>query len=71
MGKILASHADYVIITGKQNAEMLINGLLEGGMERDKIVYAKSLKKGNEELNQMLQEGDVILFENDLPDNYN
>jgi UDP-N-acetylmuramoyl-tripeptide--D-alanyl-D-alanine ligase len=71
MGKILASHADIVIITGKQNAEMLINGLLEGGMDRDKIIYAKSLKKGNEELNQILEEGDVILFENDLPDNYN
>lgn len=70
MGKILASHADVVIITGKQNAEMLINGLIEGGMDREKIIYAKSLKKGNEELNQILKEGDVILFENDLPDNY-
>lgn len=71
MGKILASHADIVIITGKQNAEMLINGLVDGGMAKDKIIFASSLKKGNIELNAIMQEGDVILFENDLPDNYN
>lgn len=71
MGKILASHADVVIITGKQNAEMLINGMVDGGMNKENIIYAKSLKKGNEELNAILKEGDVVLFENDLPDNYN
>ena len=71
MGKILSNHADIVIITGKQNAEMLINGLIDGGMDREKIIFAKSLKKGNEELNAIMKEGDVVLFENDLPDNYN
>lgn len=71
MGKILASHADVVIITGKQNAQMLINGLLDGGMAKENVIYASSLKKGNEELNAIIKEGDVVLFENDLPDNYN
>ncbi len=71
MGKLLASHVDKVIITGKQNAVMLINGLIDGGMERENIIFAKNLKKGNEALNEILQEGDVVLFENDLPDNYN
>ena len=71
MGKILASHADIVIITGKQNAEMIINGLVDGGMAKENIIFAKSLNKGNEELNNIIEEGDVILFENDLPDNYN
>lgn len=71
MGKILASHADIVIITGKQNAEMIINGLVDGGMAKENIIFAKSLNKGNEELNNIIEEGDVVLFENDLPDNYN
>ena len=31
----------------------------------------ENLKKGNETLNELLKEGDVVLFENDLPDNYN
>ncbi|MBE7086721.1 MAG: UDP-N-acetylmuramoyl-tripeptide--D-alanyl-D-alanine ligase [Clostridiales bacterium] len=70
-GKILSAHADKVIIIGRHNALMLINGLIEGGFDRSNIVFVKSLKKGNEALNQMLCEGDVVLFENDLPDNYN
>lgn len=71
MGKTLAKHADMVIVIGKQNAEMLINGLIDGGMDRENIKFAKSLNKGNALLNEIIKEGDVILFENDLPDNYN
>ncbi len=71
MGKNLASHADIVIVIGRHNAESLINGLVEGGFERENIKFAKNLNKGNLELNAIMKEGDVILFENDLPDNYN
>ncbi len=70
-GKELSKHADHVIIVGKHNAEMLISGLLEGGMNRENIKFAKNLNKGNVILNEMLKKGDVVLFENDLPDNYN
>ena len=70
-GKTLAKHADFVIVVGKHNAEMIIKGLIEGGMEKEKIAFAKNLNKGNAILNEMLMEGDVVLFENDLPDNYN
>ncbi len=71
MGKELAKHVDLVIIIGKHNAVMLINGLVEGGMDRENIKFAKSLNKGNMLLNAIMKEGDVVLFENDLPDNYN
>lgn len=70
MGKTLAKHADKVIVIGRHNAEMLIQGLIEGGMQRENISFAKNLNKGNALLNEMLQEGDIVLFENDLPDNY-
>jgi UDP-N-acetylmuramoyl-tripeptide--D-alanyl-D-alanine ligase len=70
-GKQLASHADLVIVIGHHNAEMLINGLIEGGMNRENIKFAKNLNKGNALLNEIMKEGDVVLFENDLPDNYN
>lgn len=70
MGKTLAKHADVVIVIGKHNAEMLINGLKEGGMSLDNVLFAKTLNKGNTILNEILKEGDVVLFENDLPDNY-
>ena len=70
-GKTLAKHADKVIVVGKHNAEMIIKGLIESGMDRENIKFAKNLNKGNEILNEMLEEGDIVLFENDLPDNYN
>ena len=70
-GKVLAKHADKVIIIGTHNAEMLIGGLLEEGFKKENITFAKTLKKGNEELNLIMKEGDVVLFANDLPDNYN
>lgn len=70
-GRILAKHADIVIVVGKHNAETIINGLIDGGMDKKNIIFAKNLKKGNEELNAILSDGDVVLFENDLPDNYN
>lgn len=70
-GKLLAKHSDIVIIVGKHNAEMLINGLIEGGMDKSNIMFEKNLSRGNETLNSIVKEGDVVLFENDLPDNYN
>ncbi len=70
MGKLLAKHADIVIVIGNHNAEMLISGLIDGGMDRENIAFFKSLNKGNEYLNTIIKEGDVVLFENDLPDNY-
>ncbi len=70
-GKTLAKHADFVIVVGKHNAEMIIKGLIEGGMPKENIKFEKTLNKGNKTLNEMLSDGDVVLFENDLPDNYN
>ena len=69
-GKRLAAHADIVIVIGKHNAEMLITGLTDGGFDKEKIMFAKTLNKANVMLNGILNEGDVVIFENDLPDNY-
>lgn len=69
-GKTLAKHADIVFVIGKHNAEMLVSGLKEAGMPIENIFFAKTLNKANQELNAILKEGDVVLFENDLPDNY-
>ncbi len=71
MGKKIASVANFVIVIGTQNAEMLIKGLKDGGLDGESIAFAKNLNKGNDLLNTILKEGDIVLFENDLPDNYN
>ena len=43
----------------------------EDGFGEKNILFEKTATRGNETLNGILQEGDVVLFENDLPDNYN
>ena len=69
-GKRLAQHANIVVVIGRHNAEMLISGLLAGGFNKENIHFAKTLNKGNVLLNGIMKDGDVVLFENDLPDNY-
>ncbi len=71
LGKLLSNHANIVIVIGRHNAEMLVNGLKDGGMDSANIHFAKTLQKANEYLNSILRPKDVVLFENDLPDNYN
>lgn len=70
MGKELAAVADILIVIGRHNGEMLIKGWLESGRSGEDAFFAKSLAKGNEKLNEIMRAGDVVLFENDLPDTY-
>ena len=69
-GKLIANAFDKVIVVGKTNAEALVKGLLEGGKTGEDVLYEKNSERGNEALNTILQTGDVVLFENDLPDTY-
>ena len=70
VGKLIASNCDVMIISAKTNAEMLIKGFVDGGKDTKDILYAKNHVKAKELLNNILQKGDVVLFENDLPDTY-
>jgi len=71
LGKMIAENADYVIINGITNFEAINEGLLEKGMDQDKILRSGSLKQAVIQLADLTSPGDVVLFENDLPDNYN
>ena len=71
LGRNLAESADFVIINGTTNFESLQAGLKEGNMSEEKILRAGSLKQATTLLEGITKPGDVVLFENDLPDNYN
>lgn len=70
LGKLIAENASYVIINGTTNYDALYEGLIEGGMASEKILRAGSLKQAVTQLYDITEPGDVVLFENDLPDNY-
>ena len=69
-GKSLAGVADYVIISGISNYEAIKSGLLYSKFDESKILRAGSNKQAVELMNNLAKAGDVVLFENDLPDNY-
>lgn len=69
-GKQMAKVCDYVIINGVVNYEALSSGLEFGGFDKSKILRAGSVKQAIEVMQKIASAGDVVLFENDLPDNY-
>ena len=71
LGKLIAESCDEVIIMNKVNQTPIMKGILAGGKSEDKIYYAKTRQQQIELLQQLQEKGSVVLFENDLPDNFN
>ena len=69
-GRLIAKAFDKIIVIGKTNAEALIRGLMEEGKTGDDVTFEKNSDRGNNTLNKIIEKGDVVLFENDLPDTY-
>ena len=69
-GKRIAGVADVVVIVNKAHYASIKQGLLDEGFSEDKIYHAIDTIATQEALREILVEGDVVLWENDLPDNY-
>ena len=67
---MLAKTCDYVIINGIVNYDAISSGLEFAGFSKDKILRAGSPSQAVQVLTNFAVAGDVVLFENDLPDNY-
>lgn len=70
LGKLMSSVCDYVIINGVINFDAISSGLEYAGFDSAKIIRAGSLSQAVAMLPSITNPGDVVLFENDLPDNY-
>lgn len=69
-GRTMAGVCDYVIIDSTINYDAISAGLVFAGFDEDKILRAGSLSQAVMVLNTLIKADDVVLFENDLPDNY-
>lgn len=69
-GEQMASAADYVMVVGTYNRDAILSGLAEGGMPEEKIFIADSFAIAQARLVQIARAGDVVLYENDLPDTF-
>lgn len=69
-GRHIAANADLAVIVGEVNGEAIHAGLRDASYPEDQIVRAKNLYDARERLAAWLRPGDVVLYENDLPDQY-
>lgn len=70
-GSDAAKVCDLVILVGPARTLPILEGLKTEDYPEDKIYIAKNLNDAQQHLAIHLSPGDVVLFENDLPDNYN
>lgn len=66
----MAKVCDYVIIDSVINYDAISSGLIFGGFDEKNIIQVANLTQAVQMLNTLASSNDVVLFENDLPDNY-
>lgn len=69
--KACAAVCDFVILVGKKHSLPLQDGLKEVKMPENKYFVAADLYEASRKLTEIVGPGDVVLYENDLPDTYN
>jgi UDP-N-acetylmuramoyl-tripeptide--D-alanyl-D-alanine ligase len=67
-GERAAQVADVLIVVARENRNAIVEGAQRGGGAE--VVAVDSLGQATERLAKILSPGDVVLFENDLPDQY-
>ena len=69
-GKDIAKVADLVVIVNKTHYLAIREGLIEGGFSESNIFEAETFETAQAILKDIVCAKDIILWENDLPDNY-
>ena len=71
LGEHAADVCDLVILVGPRRTTPILDGLKAAQYPSQQIIVALNLEEVKQHLATQVQAGDVVLFENDLPDNYN
>ena len=70
-GQAMADAVDVAVLVGKRHTEPIQKGLTEKGFPPESIHVVASLDEAIRVVNGILRPGDVVMYENDLPDHYN
>lgn len=70
LGSEAAKHCDDIILVGVKRAVPLKKAAEDKGFSSSHLIVAESFKDAMEHLKNMTDNNTVVLFENDLPDNY-
>lgn len=69
-GSYLADKVDVAIIVGEYNREAIVSGIKEAGFDEKNLYIVDTFNDAQQELSHLLQSGDTVLYENDLPDTF-
>lgn len=70
-GENIAIVCDIAILVGKKRTTPIYNGLKSKSFNENNLYVVNSLDEASELMKTLTRVGDVVLFENDLPDTYN
>lgn len=70
LGKKMAGVCDIAMLVGKSATYRIQDGLIDGGFDDENVIIVKDLDAAKRKLKKILKKGDVVLFENDLPDKF-
>ncbi|MEA4854579.1 MAG: UDP-N-acetylmuramoyl-tripeptide--D-alanyl-D-alanine ligase [Christensenella sp.] len=70
-GEKIAGAATYAFLIGPKHTKPIYDALIASGFPADNIYVAGTLAEATNVMGHLTRPGDVILFENDLPDHYN
>ena len=71
LGTYIAQHdLDLAVLVGEEQTAPIREGLAEAGFPDERVRVVSSLFDAQEMLDRHLEAGDVVLYENDLPDQY-
>ncbi|MBQ3149075.1 MAG: UDP-N-acetylmuramoyl-tripeptide--D-alanyl-D-alanine ligase [Alistipes sp.] len=70
LGREIASACDIAIVVNKTNREAISSGILVQEFNKNNLIEVDSFADASARLASMMRAGDVILYENDLPDSF-
>lgn len=65
------ANLDLVILVGEDQTKAIKAGIKSTGFDLEKVKTVRSLYDANRTMQNFVEEGDVVLYENDLPDSFN
>lgn len=70
LGERIAESCDVAIIVGYYNRGPLTAGIIRKKFNRDNLYEVESFDEAQKVLGEILESGDTVLYENDLPDSF-
>lgn len=68
---ITRADLDRVFLVGAKRTRPIYEGLVQSGFDMQRVSVVQSLFEANDLVREIIAPGDVVLYENDLPDSYN